>query len=133
MNVEKDLALSSLKTRQRADAPIEEKDVEVTTLDRIMEENPGMETPVLVKIDAEGSELDVLKGAEKLLVITDLVIVEVSISKRFENSCGFEDVVYFMKERGFRVFDFLSICRGNASGGANMADVVFKKDIIRER
>lgn len=130
LNVEKDPALSSLKARPRADVPQEEREVEVITLDQIKAENPDLQGPVLVKVDVEGAELDVLRGAQQLLSITDTVIVEVSIAKRFENSCSFEDVVLFMKEKGFRVFDFLSVCRGNAAGGANMADAVFKKSAI---
>lgn len=127
MNVEADPQLSSFKQRPRSDAPAGKKQVEVTTLDAILRENPGLEKPILLKIDTEGNELEVLKGAGELLDMTDFVIAEASIALRFEDSYAFEDLISFMKERGFSVFDFLSVSHRAGKPGANMADVLFKK------
>ncbi|MEW6404723.1 MAG: FkbM family methyltransferase, partial [Chloroflexota bacterium] len=78
--------------------PIEKRTIEVTTLDTICREIPGIEQPILLKIDTEGHELSVLKGAGALLQIVDMVIAEVSVAERFEGSYEFEDLILFMKE-----------------------------------
>ena len=38
-----------------------------------------------------------------------MVIAEVSIAKRFEDSYEFEDLIMFMKENGFYLFTFVSL------------------------
>lgn len=127
ITIEADPQLSSFCDRPRTDIPSGKRQVEVTTLDAILRENPDIATPILLKIDVEGSELKVLKGAGQLLKLTDMVIVEVSVAKRFKNSSTLEEIILFMKENGFAVFDFLTICRGEGMVGANLVDVVFKK------
>lgn len=119
--------LSSFKDRPRTDTPLEKRQVEVTTLDAILRENPDIETPILLKVDTEGCELEVLEGAKQLLQLTDIVIVEASIAKRFKNSYTFEELILFMKKNNFAVFDFLSVHHGEGKTGANLADIVFKK------
>ncbi len=68
-----------------------------------------------------------LEGTKQLLQLTDIVIVEVSVAKRFENSCAFKDVILFMKENGFAEFEFLLVCRGEGMIEINLIDVAFRK------
>lgn len=101
--------------------------IKVTTLDRIFEINPNFEKPILLKIDTEGHEMSALRGAESLLKVTDTVIAEVSIAKRFENSYEFEDIVIFMKQRGFYVYSFLTMSSSGKEQRQRFADIVFKR------
>lgn len=126
LNVESDPALSSVKSRPRSDASAYRKQVPVTTLDDICGRLGRVSPPVLVKIDVEGAELDVLKGAGTLLKTVDALIVEVSISRRFIDGPDFVDVAVYLRERGFRVRDILTVCRG--PNGANLADVLFTRE-----
>jgi len=105
---------------------LEKRMVEVTTLDTIFRETPTIKGPILLKIDTEGYELSVLKGAKSLLQIVDIVIAEVSIAKRFENSYRFEDFISFMNENGFHVFSFLRILHPSGEIKTRFADIVFK-------
>lgn len=102
--------------------------VEVTTLDRILRENPDLEPPFLLKIDTEGHELEVVEGADELLARTEVVIAEVSVSERFEDGYRFEEFVAAMGARGFRVFDFLRVRYVKKAPGTRFADIVFKKE-----
>lgn len=80
-------------------------EVECNTLDNlIIDKNKTFG----LKVDAEGADLDVLKGSAELLKSCKWVICEVSVLERFENSYKFEDVINFMQEHKFRVGYILS-------------------------
>lgn len=65
--------------------------------------------PQLVKIDAEGFDLKVLRGASRLLGQTDIFLVEAAVLCPFENSVA--AIVQFMLERGYRLIDITEINR----------------------
>ncbi len=74
--------------------------VEVDTLDNILAEAeipPGS----LLKIDTEGFEMEVLKGAKNILTKFSYVITEASVLKRFENSYEFSELINEMRDQGF--------------------------------
>ena len=65
--------------------------------------------PDLLKIDAEGFDLKVLRGASRLLGKTEAVLVEASVLCPFENSVG--ATMQFMDEHGYRLMDITEINR----------------------
>jgi FkbM family methyltransferase len=107
--------------------PVIQRTVEVTTLDTILDENPNLSKPILLKIDTEGNELNVLKGGKRFLKETDMVIAEVSVARRFEGSYCFEELVALMYAQGFQVFDFLTVHAVKDRPRTQMTDIVFKK------
>ncbi len=75
-----------------------------TPLDRLLE-GMGLDRIDLLKIDTEGSELEVLRSAEKTLEKTRVVLVEMSI---FRKSTGnIFAVGSFMESRGFRLSELV--------------------------
>ncbi len=66
-------------------------------------------TPLLVKIDTEGFELEVIRGAEKILQKTDLVIAECSVLQRFEGGAVFSEIVAELARQGFDLFEIIEI------------------------
>lgn len=106
--------------------PLEKREVDVITLNSLFSKMSLMEGPILLKIDTEGNELAILRGATKFLKLVDTVILEVSIAKRFHNSYEFEDVIYFMNENGFYLYSFLEIFSVNKELRPRYADIVFK-------
>lgn len=101
--------------------------VEVTTLDEIVRNTAPLLSPIVLKIDTEGHELEVLEGARSLLGATDFVIAEASIAPRFERSYEFEDLVLFMKQNGFCLFSILNVAQPRHELRPRYADVVFKR------
>lgn len=59
----------------------------------------------ILKIDTEGSELDILKGARKVLSRCQLLIIELSIFPRWDGEGRFAEIVSFLDASGFELFD----------------------------
>jgi hypothetical protein len=74
------------------------------TLDDVCRER-AFTGPFAIKADVEGAELDVLTGARATLAATELVLLEVSLFERLPNAPVLDDVVAFMKEHSFVVYD----------------------------
>lgn len=131
INVDTSLPLrSSINERTpltRTASEIVPREIEVTTIDTIYSGAADIETPVLLKIDTEGHELRALKGARELLKVTDLVIAEVSVSKRFNDSYSFEEIILFMAEQGFEVYSFLRFIQPKGELRQRFVDVVFRR------
>lgn len=106
-------------------SPLETREIEVTTLDKLLECHPNLERPLLLKIDTEGFELNVIRGGEQFLQHTDVVIAEVSIAERFAGSYAFAEFIAAMDERGFAVHDVLRLSYRRDGAGAQMADIAF--------
>ncbi|MGH9992093.1 MAG: FkbM family methyltransferase [Nitrososphaera sp.] len=75
--------------------------LEADTLDNILEES-GVRRADVVKIDVEGAELDVLKGAPNTLQNTRKVIVEVHHTD-LNDYGGFQKIQAALEEHGLRV------------------------------
>jgi hypothetical protein len=60
---------------------------------------------IFLKIDVQGYELDVLKGAIKLLDKISLIKVEISYTQLYENSTNWKSLVDFLNNKGFEIWD----------------------------
>ena len=77
-------------------------EVEVDTLDNIIMVN-GLDTIDLLKIDVEGAEEQVLRGAENSLMITK----NISMELHYDNEA--EYLIKFLEDKGFSVYIFGNI------------------------
>lgn len=76
-------------------------EVEVSTLDRVFD-GVGMERPVLVKLDVQGYQARVLRGAEETLQRVDYVVLEASFKPMYEGEPTFMEMARLMEGYGFR-------------------------------
>lgn len=83
------------------------RSVPVTTLDALLEER-RLRGPFGLKIDAEGFELEVIRGGTEFLKQTEFVLAEVSVDARFRGSYTFAEFIGAMHERGFEVCHVLT-------------------------
>lgn len=101
--------------------------VPIKSLNTIVKES-GLSFPDIVKIDAEGLDIEVLKGATDLFGKTEIFLVEASINAKFENNTLLE-VVFFMNQFGYKVFDITDINRPFENNILWLVELVFiKKD-----
>ena len=103
-------AMSSIHTKTPITSgsnKVKTQRVPIKKIDTIVEELQ-LEGPFMLKIDTEGHELNVIKGATETLKNTDLVVAEVSVAKRFNNSYKFSDFIKEMEIHGFELLDILT-------------------------
>jgi len=80
----------------------------------------------LLKIDVQGAELSVLRGAGDLLGAVADVYCECSFVELYDGQALFGDIVCFLRDQGFRVASVDNVARG-AGGEALQADVLFRR------
>ena len=78
------------------------------TLDEVAKRH-HFETVSLLKLDVQGYELQVLKGAAELLARAEAVLLEVSLLDIHKNVPLMHEVVNFMHDRDFVVYDICSL------------------------
>lgn len=88
--------------------PVERRLVPLRRLDDVVA-RIKLKYPLGIKIDTEGYELEVLKGAYQTLIHTAFVIMEVRYRKSFEGSYSFFEIMKYMVQAGFIPFDVLEI------------------------
>lgn len=101
--------------------------VEMSTLD-ILLDSEELQSPILLKIDVQGYELNVLRGANKLLKKVDYILLETSFKSLYEGEPIFLDVVQFMWERGFRFLRPVDWLSHPETGEILQADALFCKE-----
>lgn len=84
--------------------------------------------PFLLKVDVQGAELEVLGGASKTLRLTEVVVLETSLFRFWDDSPQLFDVLRFMKERNFVAYDFFGPLMRPLDGALAQIDVAFVKE-----
>lgn len=99
--------------------------VKIVTLDSLYEGKADL--PDLVKLDIQGFELEALKGAKTLLGRTELFILEVSLYDNTPNCPLFAEVVGFMAQHGYEVYDLPGFMRRPFDAALGQSDVAFAR------
>jgi FkbM family methyltransferase len=109
-----------------------EREVPVRSLDHLCAEH-GLAGPHLLKLDVQGGELDVLAGASRVLAETEYVLLEATLFQVFLGGPQLHDVVAFMRERGFVVYDVLGCLYRPLDGALSQVDLAFVQEAGRFR
>ena len=97
---------------------------EVETLDDLISKMK-MPWPDYIKLDLQGAELLALKGAARSLQNASAVQMEVSFISLYHGCPIMGDVIPFMSERGFRLYDIFGLWHRPLDGALAQGDFLF--------
>jgi len=101
----------------------------MTTLDEMVAKRK-LKNIDFIKIDTQGSELNILKGGKKTVDKAEFVLLETQNLEYNNNAPFTEDVIIAMKSYGFRLFDILET-HYLATGELFQVDLLFAKKTSR--
>jgi FkbM family methyltransferase len=99
-------------------------DVQGETLDNLLGARVGDTDRVFIKLDLQGHEIEALRGAKVLLPHVEIVLTEFSFFTQLDEATV-PEIVRFFDERGFDLFDIVSVSQRNRDGRARSGDMVF--------
>ena len=100
---------------ERSNVPRVQRTLKTRTLDNVLKQHPGLSGPFFIKLDVQGAEIDILRGAESALRKTEIVQLEVALMQYNEGAPTANAVLNFMEERGFLLFDVCGFVRPSPS------------------
>lgn len=86
------------------------------------------EGPALLKVDVQGGEIEVLKGAENTLQNFEIILLEVGLIEQYIGQPIFHEYVGYLAERGFVVYDIIHTGYADTGLLAQIDLVFVKKD-----
>lgn len=105
----------------------ESETIFIKTLDSISNQIV-FQTKVLLKVDVQGFEINVLKGAISSLSNIDIIIIETLFVELYYNQTQFNDIYSFLVKRNFSFRGNFEQIRDPKSGRILWADAIFIKD-----
>ena len=117
-------------TRRQVDAfpktvKVGEVPVDAKRLDELTE-TLELPHPVLLKIDVQGAELQVLRGASEMLHDADDALIECSLVELYEEQSLIDETIEFCRNQGFRIRGLSQPSRG-PDGTPLQCDVLFRR------
>jgi FkbM family methyltransferase len=125
------LSSSALQMRGRhvAAAPdsvyIAKQMVSVERLDHLAAPFMRSDSRLMLKIDTQGYELEVLRGATGLLERVDCMQVELSLVGLYEGAPSYLEMLTYIKSLGFEIFNFVPVFKDRRSGQVLQVDGFF--------
>ena len=116
---------SVLRSRDSDTLPVEI--VPQTTVDRAVERHYAGRAPDFLKIDVQGYELEVLKGAEGALAPggTQVILAEVNLLDLHEGVPLLDELAGWLAARGFVAYDICGLIRRPLDDALWQADMIF--------
>ena len=100
--------------------------VPIITIDEVVQDKQ-YKGPFLIKLDTQGTELDILEGAKATLDNTELIFLEVSLIEFYKGSSLCADIFEFMTENSFVLYDVFGGAYRPLDGALGQIDFAFCK------
>ena len=95
------------------------------TIDQIVQENFNGQAPDFLKIDVQGYELEVLKGAEKSLPQIQVILAEINFLDIHQNVPLLAEVITWLDKRDWVAYDICALGRRPLDQTLWQADFIF--------
>nr|MBI1230049.1 FkbM family methyltransferase [Cytophagales bacterium] len=101
------------------------KEVDVWTLDRFVKEK-GVSGIDILKMDTQGTELEILKGASEMIKNSSIKIIymEIITLPTYENQPGLKNTMNALEDLGFTLFNLYNLS-SKANGHLRQLDAIF--------
>lgn len=99
--------------------------VDVRRLDSILQEKGTLSTNLLLKIDVQGFELEVLKGAVSVFDQILVIVCEVNLAMLYEQQCTLDSILSFLEKHHYRLIDIGNPVRSRTTEEALYTDLAF--------
>ena len=128
LNVYESSANNSILFRENESA-LEIKEVDCSTLD-VFDKQLNALKCLYLKVDVQGAELSVLRGASQFLKKCKFVQLEVSLVNAYSGNAHIADVMDFMRHAGFSCWEVLDVLRRRNSDNLGILemDILFVKN-----
>jgi FkbM family methyltransferase len=110
---------------ENSNAPRTKHVLPMATLDAVLFRHPKIAAPLFIKIDAQGAELDILRGATAGLKLAEVVQLEVGLMPYNQGAPTAYDVFDFMRASGFSILELAGA--GRKKEGWVQADIIFAR------
>jgi FkbM family methyltransferase len=128
LNVHPVLTGSSIfKEIEGSDVDGTPREVKAVTIDELCREK-HLKGPYLIKVDVQGGEIRVLNGARHVLIDTEVIILEVHLFQFFIRGPQFYDIVNYMRDKNFCVYDIFGHHYRPLDGALASVDIAFVKE-----
>lgn len=87
-----------------------------------------MPVPDICKIDVQGFEIEVLKGAAGIFGKTEVFILEASLFRFSPNQPLLHDLIAYMTQRGYVIYDFAGFTNRPMDMALGQLDICFVKE-----
>jgi len=132
INVSKDFDNSSLLnlTKLHSENHVEAKyshqeEVECDSLDNLVSNYLKDEKNLMLKVDVQGTEMDVLKSAINNIKKFKLVQIELSLHKMYEQQVLWKEIIAFMNDCNFDIWTIYPGYKKKSIGQLYQFDVIF--------
>lgn len=104
------------------------REIEVFTLDSLTVSKQITKSIDLLKLDAEGLELEILQGGTETLARTRIIMLEISLFKYHLDRPTFSQIVAEMDRHNFSIYDFTMFYRRPFDHAIGLMDCIFVSD-----
>ncbi len=136
INVSKDfdnsslLNITKLHSENHENAKYTHKEeVECNTLDNIISHYSISSENMMLKVDVQGSEMDVLKSGIKNLKKFKLIQIELSLQPLYKDQTLYKEIIDFMNNNNFEIWCIFPGYKKKNSGQLYQFDVIFYNKI----
>jgi FkbM family methyltransferase len=104
---------------------VERIDVAIKRLDDIIAAQ-SLARPALLKLDVQGYEMEVLKGADLVLTQLDFIVIEANLEQLYKGQASFTEMNAFLNSKGFEVEAMLDFSLGKGNKYIEI-DLLYKR------